>query len=177
MVLAFLLTFLGAPTITFLPVFAKTVFAKDASTLSLLMAVSGGGSVCGALFVAAFGNSQHKGRLALMNMLFLGTMVLGFSRSTYLPLSCVFLFFGGAALMSVFSLVNSLVQLEVGDEMRGRVMSVYNVAFRGGMPIGNYLSGAVMDRSGAPVVISANGLLLICAAIYFYLFRRKVSEL
>ena len=177
MVLAFLLTFLGAPTITFLPVFAKTVFAKDASTLSLLMAVSGAGSVLGALFVATFGNSSNKGRLALANMLFLGTMVLGFSRATYLPVSCVFLFMGGAALMSVFSLVNSLVQLEVGDEMRGRVMSVYNMAFRGGMPIGNFLSGNMMDLAGAPLVISVNGFLLICAAIYFYFFRRKVSEL
>jgi predicted MFS family arabinose efflux permease len=177
MVLAFLLTFLGAPTITFLPVFAKTVFAKDASTLSYLMAVSGAGSVLGALFVATFGNSPNKGRLALAAMLVLGAMVFGFSQSTYFPLSCFFLFFAGTALMSVFSLVSSLVQLELTDDMRGRVMSVYNMAFRGGMPIGNFLSGNLMDRVGAPMVIAVNGILLICGAVYFYFFRRKVSEL
>jgi predicted MFS family arabinose efflux permease len=177
MVLAFLLTFLGAPTITFLPVFAKNVFAKDAETLSVLMAVSGLGSVLGALLLATFGHTKNKGRLAIINMLALGLLVAAFSQSTYLPLACFFLFFASAALMSVFALVNSLVQLEVTDEMRGRVMSVYNMSFRGGMPVGNLLSGQLIDRGGAPAVIATNGLLLVITAVYFYFFRRKVSEI
>jgi predicted MFS family arabinose efflux permease len=81
------------------------------------------------------------------------------------------------ALISVFALISSLVQLITTDEMRGRVMSVYNVAFRGGMPIGNYVSGEMIERDTAPPVIAANGILLVLTACYFYLVHKKVAKL
>jgi len=128
--------------------------------------------------VATLSHQQNKGRIALFNMLVLGAMVLAFAQSTSLLLSCVLLFIGSAALMSVFTLVNSLVQLEVTDDVRGRVMSVYNMAFRGGMPVGNYLSGEMIERTGTPgAVIGTNAVLMMIVAVYFYFFRRKVSEL
>jgi MFS family permease len=176
-VLAFLLTLLGVPVITFLPVFVKNIFNQGPGAYTLLLSVSGAGSVMGALFVAAFGHSEHKGRIALMNILFLGVFITAFSQSTHLTLSCIMLFFGSAALMSVFALVSSLVQLITSDEMRGRVMSVYNVAFRGGMPVGNYTSGEFMERTGAPMVIAANGVMLVAVSCYFFLAQRKVARL
>jgi predicted MFS family arabinose efflux permease len=180
MVLAFFLTFLGGPTITFLPVFAKYLAGPgmpDAKAQAWLMAASGTGSVVGALAVATFSHSKNKGRIAVICMLVMGVMVFGFSQSTYLPLSAGLLFLGSGALMSVFTLVNSLVQLEVADDMRGRVMSVYNMAFRGGMPVGNYLSGEAIERAGAPgMVIGANAVLMMLTAVYFYFFQRKVSH-
>ena len=68
--------------------------------------------------------------------------------SRVLWLSEILLFFTGAALMMVFSTVTSLVQLIAPNEMRGRVMSIYMVAFRGGMPLGSLVSGyfATLDR-------------------------------
>jgi hypothetical protein len=60
----------------------------------------------------------------------------------------------GASMMAVFATVNSLVQLITTNEMRGRVMSVYNFAFRGGMPMGNLLSGWLVPVFTAPVVLS-----------------------
>jgi hypothetical protein len=73
--------------------------------------------------------------------------------------------------------VSSLVQLIVTNEMRGRVMSVYNFAFRGGMPMGNLLSGWLVPRLTAPVVVAANGVMLIALAIYFLAAQRRVAEL
>ena len=175
--LAFLLTALGVPTMTFLPVFVKSVFAKGPETYTLLLSVSGAGSVLGALLVATFGHSRHKGLILLVNICLLGIFAALFSQSTTVWLSCVFLFLGSMALISAFALISSLVQLIATDQMRGRVMSVYNVAFRGGMPIGNYGSGEMIERITAPPVIAANGVLLVLTACYFYLVHKKVAKL
>ena len=69
------------------------------------------------------------------------------------------------------------MQLITADDMRGRVMSVYNVAFRGGMPIGSLLTGALAPVLSVPAVLSANGLLLIALGLYFLLVQRKVASL
>jgi predicted MFS family arabinose efflux permease len=176
-VLAFLLTCLGIPVITFLPVFVKNIFGRGPDAYTLLLAVSGAGSVTGALVVATLGNLKQKGRVTLVNILLLGVFIGAFSQSKSLWLSCVFLFLGSAALISVFSMISSLVQLIATDQMRGRVMSVYNVAFRGGMPVGNYAGGEIMERVGAPAVILDNGVLLVVTAVYFFFAHKKVTRL
>ena len=68
-------------------------------------------------------------------------VISGFALSKSIVFSYILLFVAGISLMSVFAMIQSLVQLITGNEMRGRVMSVYNVAFRGGMPLGNLLTG------------------------------------
>ena len=80
-------------------------------------------------------------------------------------------------MMAVFAAVNSLVQLIVTNDMRGRVVSVYNFAFRGGMTIGNLASGWFVPIYSAPVVICVNGLLLMAVAGYFALAQRRVAAL
>jgi hypothetical protein len=69
------------------------------------------------------------------------------------------------------------VQLITTNEMRGRVMSVYNVAFRGGMPMGNLLSGWLVPIFTAPVVLGVNGFLLIIVGLYFLLLQRRLAAL
>ena len=83
----------------------------------------------------------------------------------------------GAAMMAVFAMVNSLVQLITTNEMRGRVMSLYNFAFRGGMPMGNLLTGWLVPIFTAPLVLGVNGLLLIAVSLYFFLVQRRVAAL
>ncbi len=175
--LAFCMTMLGLPIVVFLPVFAKNVLHEGANTYSLLLSTSGAGSVAGALLVAAVGHIRQKGLLALIMLVVFGSMMAGFALSKTLWVSCVFLFLGGAALISCFAMITSLVQLITSDEMRGRVMSVFNVAFRGGMPIGSLVTGALIPLYTAPVVLAANGALLALLGGYFLLMRRKVASL
>jgi predicted MFS family arabinose efflux permease len=92
-------------------------------------------------------------------------------------LSCFLIFFAGAMLLAVFTSIGSLVQLVAPDNMRGRVLSVYNVAFRGGMPVGSLVVGALVKRYTAPVVLAWNGVLLTLLALYFLLVHRKVATL
>ncbi|MEO8368382.1 MAG: MFS transporter [Candidatus Solibacter sp.] len=177
MVLAFCMSALGVPMMTFLPVFAKDVFHQGPQTFTLFLSASGAGSIVGALTVAALGNVRHKGRIALIMLICLGAGICGFSLSTSLWLSCVTLFISGASLIAVFALVNSLVQLITTNEMRGRVMSVYNFAFRGGMPMGNLLTGYFVPVFSAPIVLAANGLVLMLVAVYFLAVQRRVAAL
>ncbi len=175
--LAFAMTALGFPMMTFLPWFAKTTFHGGPWTFTLFLCSSGVGAVIGALMVAWMGNVAHKGRIALVSLLGLGAGIAIFSFSTNLILSCVVLFLTGIGLMTVFANVNSVVQLITPNEMRGRVMSVYNSAFRGGMPMGNLLTGWLVPIFTAPFVLAANGLLLVLLAIYFLVGQRKVATL
>jgi hypothetical protein len=74
-------------------------------------------------------------------------------------------------------MITSLVQLTATDNMRGRVMSVFNVAFRGGMPMGNLATGWLVPVLSAPIVLSINGLLLTLLGLYFLFVQRRVAAL
>lgn len=176
-VLAFCMTALAMPMRTYIPVFVKDIFHRGPETFGNLLTLMGLGSILGSLLIAWLGNIQRKGRLALGALICLGAAISGFALSKSLPLSGGLLVLAGASMMAVFATVNSLVQLITTNEMRGRVMSVYNFAFRGGMPMGNLLSGWLVHIFSATVVLGANGFLLILVALYFLLIQRRVAAL
>jgi predicted MFS family arabinose efflux permease len=175
--LAFFTTLLSYPLITFLPVMASVVFHGGSNTFTLFLCLSGAGSVSGALLVAGSQNQMGYAKRSLLMMLGLGFLIVGFGVSKTLFLSSVLIFAAGASLMIVFALNSSLVQLHVSDSMRGRVMSVYNVAFRGGMPLGSLISGLLIKKTSAPAIMAGNGLLVVLLAAYYLLLQRKVSKL
>lgn len=175
--LAFLMTLLGIPLIVFLPVMARDVFHQGPETFTLFLSISGAGSVAGALVVAGHGNAKHKGKKALMLLMVLGVLMAGFALSRSLVLSCTLLFLAGGTLIAVFAMITSLVQIITSDQMRGRVMSVYNVAFRGGMPFGSLMTGALVPQFTAPVVLAVNGVLLSVLGAYFLIVHRKIAAL
>jgi hypothetical protein len=110
-------------------------------------------------------------------LIVLGVLMTAFSLSRWFWFSCLTLFLGGAALISVFAMISSLVQMITSDAMRGRVMSVYNLAFRGGMPIGSLATGALIPVHTAPIVVACNGVLLIGLGVYFLFGHRRVAAL
>ncbi|HVJ06115.1 MAG TPA: MFS transporter [Candidatus Saccharimonadales bacterium] len=176
-VLAFCMTTLSMPMRTYIPVFVKDIFHRGPEVYGSLLSLMGLGSICGSLIVAGRGNISNKGRVALLMLICLGAGIAGFALSRSLPFSYAMLALVGGSMMAVFATVNSLVQLITTNEMRGRVMSVYNCAFRGGMPMGNLLSGWLVPVFTAPIVLGANGLLLILVALYFLVVQRKVAAL
>ncbi len=176
-VLAFLMTFLSMPMRTYIPVFVKDIFQRGPETYGNLLSLMGVGSICGSLGMAAMGNFSKKGRFSLLMLMCLGAGIAIFSLSKSLRVDYVTLVIVGASMMAVFSTVISLVQLIVTNEMRGRVMSVYNCAFRGGMPMGNLVSGWLVPSFTAPVVLAVNGFVLIVVAAYFLVVQRKVTAL
>ena len=176
-VLAFCMTALSMPLRTYIPVFVKDIFHRGPETYGTLLSMMGIGSICGSLAVASRGNILKKGRVALIMIICLGFGIVGFSISRSLPLSYAMLVLVGASMMAAFATVTSLVQLTTTNEMRGRVMSVYNCAFRGGMPMGNLMSGWIVPIFTAPVVLAIDGGLLILVALYFLLVQRRAAAL
>ncbi|HVO99010.1 MAG TPA: MFS transporter [Bryobacteraceae bacterium] len=176
-ILSFLMTMLGIPLITFLPVFAKEVLHGGTETFTRLLYCSGGGSVTGALIVAGLGKSKGQGRAALLMLMVLGSATIVFARSTSLALSSAMMFLGGAAMITVFATISSLVQAITEDNMRGRVMSVYNVAFRGGMPVGMLIVGRLIPIYSAPLTMTVVGAMTILLGLYFLLVQRRIAQL
>jgi predicted MFS family arabinose efflux permease len=176
-VLAFCMTALGMPMRTYIPVFVKDIFHRGPETYGNLLALMGLGSIFGSLGIATAGNFRKKGLVALAALFCLGAAISGFALSKSVRLSGAILVLAGASMMAVFATVSSLVQLITTNEMRGRVMSVYNFAFRGGMPMGNLLSGWLVPLFTAPVVLGVNGLLLVLLALYFLLVQRRLAAL
>lgn len=175
-VLAATTTFLGFSVLTFLPIFAQQIFEGGALAYSQLLAWSGAGSVVGALVVAWLGKFPRMGLTSLVMQAIYGLLIVAFALSRTLWLSELLLFLIGASLMVVFSSVTSLIQLIAPNEMRGRVMSIYMVAFRGGMPLGSLASGWLATFISPSLVIGINGTLLIVVAAYFLVRSHGVRE-
>ena len=168
MLLGFTGAFLGLPLLTFLPVIVKDVFQQDVGFYSRLMTFSGAGAVTGALIVAYIGKHRHIGRLLLIFLGLFGTAMAAFSLSRTPGLSAAILFIAGALLVMCFSLTTSLAQLLAPPELRGRVVSIYMLAFRGGSPLGGLASGWLVTQVGsAPKVLMVNGITLAVVALFF----------
>jgi MFS family permease len=176
-VLGFATTFLGNPVLTFLPLFTQNVFAGGVNEYTYLMSAAGGGAVTGALVVAWLGKFPHMGRALLLIQFMFGVLVMLFAVTRLFWLNAVLLFGAGACMVMVFAMLSSLVQLNAPNEMRGRVMSIYMVAFRGGMPVGSLMAGWTATLTSAPAVLVVNGLLLTAVAAWFLLKSHGVREL
>ena len=177
MVLGAATTFFGIPMLTLLPVFARDVFGSDVGGYSMLLAFSGAGAVVGSMVVAWLGRFHRMGLTTLLVQVFFGVTItlLALTRSLYT--SYALLFLSGIALMIVLSCLTSLVQLIAPNDMRGRVMSIYLVAFRGGMPLGSLVSGWLASLTSAPTVLTLNGIAMLMVSAYFLLKNREVRAL
>jgi MFS family permease len=171
-ILSFVGSFCAMPLVTFLPVFARNVFHRDAKGYSILLAAFGIGAILGAFGVAAFGHVERKGRLAVGMQMFFGALMAGFAISRTPVVSYLLLGLAGAALMVVFALFMTLVQSNVEDHLRGRVVSVYSLAFRGAMPLGNLVAGALASVFSAPTVLIANGAVMVLVGAIAIVSRR-----
>jgi predicted MFS family arabinose efflux permease len=159
------LSFVGSlcafPLLTFLPVFAKDVFKGDVKVFATFLAVFGFGAVCGAIGAAGFGHVKRRGAVAVAMQMTFGALMIGFALSRTKWISFALLFLAGAALMIVFAMFMTLVQTNVDDALRGRVVSVYSLAFRGAMPLGSLVAGFLVTLVRVPWVLVGNGMLLL----------------
>jgi len=169
-------TFLAMPILTMLPAFSAEVLTAGGGThetrLSMLMASQGLGAIIGALFVGSLSNRKNLGKMLLFVQTGLGVLIAAFAMSRSLPLSLVLLFFGGMFFMGLFSISFSMVQLMVPNDLRGRVVSIYMVALRGGGPIGGLVAGALADTFSASSVMAVNGVLLAVISASILIFKR-----
>jgi MFS family permease len=164
--IGFISAFLGIPLLTFLPIITKDVFHQDVELYTRLMTFAGGGAVLGALVIAWIGRHRHMGLMLIGLQGLFGLFMIAFSFSRVIWLSQLLLFIAGAMLVMCFSLTTSLVQLLAPPELRGRVVSIYMVAFRGGSPLGGLVSGYMVTQLGsAPLMLALNGAVMAIVAV------------
>lgn len=170
MIMAAVPTVLAMPYLQMMPVFARDVLHVGSSGLGLLMAASGAGALVGALLFAAYGERiEQQGRFMIVTATMFGVMLALFAISPWLPLSLLLV-----ALTSGFSAVymaqnNTVIQLMVSDEYRGRVMSVYLMTF-GLMPFGTLPMGALAEIFGAPATVAGHAVL--CTIVVLVVAQR-----
>ena len=162
-------SFLAFPLVTYLPVIAGDVLKTGAAGYSLLLSSFGVGAILGALATAQRGPAPRRGRTLALAFCAYGASTLGAVLSRRQGVALLLLPIAGASLVTAFSTVNSLVQEKAPDAMRGRVLSIFGFAFRGGMPVGSLLAGALVAHLGAPLVIAVfcAVLVAIVGATYF----------
>ncbi|MCX5665857.1 MAG: MFS transporter [Candidatus Omnitrophica bacterium] len=165
-----LVSMMGMSYVVLMPVFAKDVVHGGANTLGLLMGSTGLGALIGAFFLAS-----REGTKGLNGIVFLTTNIFGvglvaFSFSRVLWLSMLTLLFIGFGMMVQMSANNTIIQAIVHDDKRGRVMSLFMVAFMGMVPFGCLIAGALANRFGAPNAIMASGLFCVAGS---FLMRNK----
>jgi len=171
-----LLTFLaafslvGIPYVVLLPVFATDILGGGAGTLGLLTSSAGLGAVLGALTLASRDTVVGLGRVIVRGSALFGAALVAFAFSEILWLSCSLLVAIGFAVMVVTAAINTMLQTLVDETMRGRVMSLYTMAFIGMSPLGSLAGGAIARRFGAPLAVSLSGL--GCLALAIWLSRR-----
>jgi MFS family permease len=151
-----------------LPAYTVEVLHEGATVLGVLTAAVGIGAVLGSLLMAYLSRSENKQNSLLWgSVLFpLSLLVFAFSRS--FPLSFCLLMVTGFGLVVQNTSVNTMIQSLVSDDRRGRVTSIYLLAFFGSIPIGALQAGAVAQWLGAAagVGISAVVSLVLTAMIF-----------
>ena len=167
LILLSLISLTGLPYVILLPVFTKTIFHAEAQTLGFLVGASGLGSLTGAIYLASRKKLDHYGRLISIASFIFSIGIMTFALSTTLPLSLISMFLIGFGMMIQFVASNTLMQMMVDNDKRGRVMSFYTIAFMGMTPLGNLVAGAFAHRYGAPITLFFGGICCFLSALWF----------
>jgi MFS family permease len=158
----------GLGFVTLLPVWAVDVLGGDATTNGFLHTARGLGALSGALLIASIGQIYSKGKLFTIGTFVMPVFLLMFSFTNILPASFIALLGVGWGFMVIINLSNTLIQINVSDELRGRVMGIFTFTFFGLMPIGSLINGALAAKVGAPITVQVNALILLTAAFILY---------
>jgi MFS family permease len=161
---------LGVPLTLLLPVFAKDILHGGPELFGFLTGAAGFGALASGITLAMRKSVLGLGNLIVAASVTFGLAMLGFSFSEYIPLSLACLFVTGFCFMFTLASSNTLLQTIVEDDKRGRVMSMYAMAFMGTAPLGSLLGGTVADHLGAPVALRCCGSLCIVVGLTFARF-------
>lgn len=164
-----LVSIMGMPYTVLMPVISTTVLHGGAHTLGFLMTASGVGALVGALYLASRRTVLGLGRVMVLSTAVFGAALVAFSLSRTLWLALLVLPFVGAGMMITMAATNTIIQTVVSEELRGRVMAFYTMAFLGTAPIGSLIAGVVADRVGPAATIRIGGAACVGAAIWFAL--------
>ena len=160
-------SFMGMPYATLLPIFAQEVLHGGAQTLGFLMGAAGIGALAGAMFLASRDNVLGLETVLVVAAMIFGGGLIAFSQSRVFWLSLGLMIVSGFGMMVHLAASNTLVQTFVDDDKRGRVMSLYTMSLRGMVPLGSLIAGGLASHIGAPATLTLGGVCCIVGACIF----------
>ena len=167
----------GMPYQVLMPVIASDVLGGGANTLGVLMTATGVGALAGTMYLASRHTVLGLGRKIAQAAMLFGVALLAFSTSSHLWLSLAILPFSGAGFIVALAATNTVVQTVVPETLRGRVMSLYTVAFLGTAPIGSLLAGVAAERIGAQPTIAIGGAACLIFGLWFFTTLPRLRDL
>ena len=172
-----LVSIMGMPYTVLMPAVSANVLHGGAHTLGFLMTASGAGALGGALYLASRRSVLGLGRAMAVASTTFGVGLVAFSLSRSLVLSLLVLPVVGAGMMITMAATNTIIQTLVREELRGRVMAFYTMAFLGTAPIGSLIAGVAADRIGPQRTILFGGLSCIAAGTWFAFNLPRLREM
>jgi predicted MFS family arabinose efflux permease len=159
----------GWSYVALMPAYAQDVLSLSEAGYGALMSANGLGALAGALFVAGRGEKRDPRRQVFGGLWLFCLTLLGFAVVGHPLAAGAFIALSGAGLITFLSTSNTLIQLTVPDELRGRVMGVWGLVFGGALPVGSFLMGAVAQRFGVVVAMASGALVCLGASVLVYL--------
>jgi MFS family permease len=170
-------TIFGMGFAVLLPAWAVKIMGGDSTTNGFLQSARGFGSLIGALMIASLAQIKIKGKLLTLGSILFPVLLLVWSAVRWLPLSLLMLVGVGWSTMLVLNISNILGQLHVPDQLRGRVMSVYTLAFMGMFPLSALLSGTVAEMIGEPITVALGALVTITFGGVLWVYAPQLRAL
>jgi MFS family permease len=177
LVFAAVTSIFGWSYVSMLPVVAERAFKQDSFGLGLFYSSFGIGAVLGTVFISAFNNRFSVKKLLLGGSFLFTVSLFAFTLTTYFPLALIFLFFSGAGIAAQMALMQSIIQNNVENHLRGRVMSIFVTAHQGMLFIGNFQVGWIAELTGARTAIAIGAALIFVFAAYLYLTFTKLENI
>jgi MFS family permease len=171
-------SFVGFGVLTLVPVFAKDILQIGVTGYGQLLTWQGWGALLAALFIVMFGDYFQKGKMLLISRLLLGPGILGLAFSRIPWVSTAFMALIGYSLITQLVYTNTLIQMIVPDDLRGRIMSTYTWALGGFYPLGSLLMGYLGDQIGAASAAQISGIssiVLIFASLFVFPSLQKLT--
>jgi MFS family permease len=167
---------LGSAIYGMMPAFAEDVLQASSIGLGLLLTSAGLGSVLGTAVVARVGQDR-RGRTLMVASFVLPLLSIAFAFSRFMVVACLLLLVHGVVLLVLHAMANTLVQVNVPDQVRGRVMSIYFLLNAGGPKVGQTVIGGLAEFLGLPVVVALSGVLSVLSALGVYFGLPSVRRL
>jgi len=153
------------PYAVLMPILARYNLHQEAQGFGYLFSAVGLGALAGAFTLSAMGDFNWKGKMLLVGNLTFCVMLILFSTARSMSFALPVLFVAGWGMMINMALTNTLIQVSVPDELRGRVISVYTFMFLGMTPVGSSTAGLLADKVGVEGAIQLGAILSAAVAL------------
>jgi predicted MFS family arabinose efflux permease len=171
-----LMSFAGRLYLVLLPVFAAEIIGGGARQLGIMNGTVGLGALAGALCMASMVSTMWLERTMMFSSLVLSVVIIFFAWTTRMPPALILLFTLGVSELMMKVSCNTLLQSLVPEEMRGRIMSLYAMAFRGTAPLGYLIGGLLASHIGSPKTMLLSGVFCLISACWFMVHRRSAGS-